>query len=71
MSEGKKGRKVGRSKIACNTYRLQEKREKSKARKLLKHLARVPDDEKAQAAFAALPKHIQMKAQGNVQVQAA
>ena len=34
----KKGRKIGRNKIKCERYRLEDRREKNKARKAAKRL---------------------------------
>jgi hypothetical protein len=58
-----KGRKIGRNKASCEQYRREEKREKSKARRLLKHLRFQPDDARAKTAFDALPGHIKDKAE--------
>lgn len=55
---GGKNRKHGRKKISCTQYRAEGRREKSKARRLLKHLNSKwgAGDELAQAAFDALPE---------------
>lgn len=50
-----KERKHGRNADGCKTYYMNGTREKNKARKILRHLRRYPDDETAQAAFKRLP----------------
>ena len=51
MSEGKKGRKVGRNKLQCAAYRSAQRREFNKARRLIKYLRKWPRDTQAQAAL--------------------
>ena len=47
-----KGRKIGRNKPWCLAYSLRRQREKNKAVRLRKHLARLPGDNCASAALA-------------------
>ena len=56
MSKGRNGnKKLDRNKRDCERYRLENRHEKSKARKLVKHLRHRPDDIEAAKAYAALP----------------
>ena len=48
-----KGRKVGRNLKWCQAYRLRRQRERNKAVKLRRHLARLPGDLCAAIALAA------------------
>ena len=43
-SGGKKNRKVGRKKTYCEAYRRENRGEKNKAYRLIKHIARQPND---------------------------
>ena len=45
------GRKIGRNAKWCQTYRLRGRRERNKAVRLRKHLARLPADTVAAAAL--------------------
>lgn len=54
-SKNKKGnKKHGRNKNFCEAYRRTNRREKNKALKIKKHLAKFPDDKKALAKLAEL-----------------
>ena len=46
-----KGRKIGRNLKWCQAYRLRRQRERNKAVRLRKHLARLPGDMVAAAAL--------------------
>lgn len=46
--KGKKNRKYGRNGAYCQMYRLTNKRERNKLKKLKKHLEKFPDDKQAQ-----------------------
>lgn len=59
---GKKSRKWGRNKRFCEHYRLSNRREHNKARRLLKHLRRFPADACAQTALEGLPMLCQLGA---------
>lgn len=48
--------KIDRNRDWCKNYRNSGQREKNKARKLIRHLKRFPDDEGAQEAFKRLPE---------------
>ena len=50
-----KNRKYDRNRQTCAIYSNEQRAEKSKARKLAKHLKLAPWDDKARAAFEALP----------------
>ena len=50
-------RKHGRNKVYCNRYRLEGRREKSKANKLARHLFYQPADPLAKAAWDKLPEN--------------
>ena len=55
MSGAKKSnkcRKLGRNASYCLSYKNTNKREKNKIKKLVKHLARLPNDAVAKAAIA-------------------
>lgn len=47
----KQSRKMGRNKLACERYRLENRREKAKLRKLTKVVAWNPNDTNAQQAL--------------------
>jgi hypothetical protein len=49
--QSKKQRKVGRNALSCQRYKATHRREKNKARKLKKHLARFPGDVIAEKAY--------------------
>jgi hypothetical protein len=46
-----KSKKVGRNSASCKAYKLSNRREKNKSRKLSKHLKKFPDDKVAIAAL--------------------
>ena len=48
---GKKGRKVGRNEARCKRYRVQNRREKNKLRRMRKHVLRNPEDTAAKEAL--------------------
>ncbi len=50
-SGGKKNRKYSRNKVWCQAYRARGQREKNKAVRLRKHIARHPSDRCAAAAL--------------------
>ena len=66
-----KGRKIGRNKAWCEQYKREERREKSKAYRLLKHFRWQPNDDAANKAFDALPEHVRKKAKRRIEEQAA
>lgn len=49
-AKGRKADKRGRSKNACKAYRLSQRREHNKVKRLVKHLRRFPADKVAVAA---------------------
>lgn len=51
----KKSRKHGRNKKWCERYRLEQKHEKSHARRVTKHLSAHPTDQKALGYWRNLP----------------
>lgn len=50
-SGGKKQRKHGRSKIYCEAYRREHREERNKAVRLVKHVAKQPNDACGQASL--------------------
>lgn len=44
---GKKGRKIGRNKICCATYRAENRREKNRIRRIKRHVRKYPNDTQA------------------------
>lgn len=55
MAKLGKTSKADRNKLTCTRYRLELRREKSKAKRLMGHIRRCPWDTVARTAFAALP----------------
>ena len=60
---GKKARKYDRNRKWCERYRLAHKREKSKARKLYRHLLKFPGDMVAERVANDLPEFLIFKRQ--------
>lgn len=48
---GRKNRKVGRGKLSCERYRRENRRERNKARRLVKHMEHQPNDMCGAAAY--------------------
>ena len=53
---GRGSRKKGRMKAWCLAYRNRQQRERNKARRLMRHMLRFPDDAIADVALANLPE---------------
>ncbi len=63
-SSGKKGgRKIGRNKDFCNSYKNSGQREKNKALRLVKHLEKFPNDRCGFHCFHNLPQTAQTHAE--------
>lgn len=54
MAEQKKSRKVGRNKIRCAAYRVAQRQEFNKARRLIRHMRKHPDTKGAKEALERL-----------------
>ena len=58
---GKKGRKINRNRLWCESYQRRGQREINKARRLARHLRKYPDDRTALHCFKNLPITAQNK----------
>ena len=50
-NKGKKNRKIGRNAVKCMRYMIEGRREKNRARKILRHLKSHPNDRAAETSL--------------------
>lgn len=59
--KSQKGRKIERNKTKCNRYRLENRAEKSSARRLVRHVETQPNDLKAKEALERVKLFVRRK----------